>query len=75
MKTQYFPWYALALAAAFVAALAIGVPLSTLALLLVVLACPLMMMFMMGGMGGGRDNDTKHDSPDTPDHRDSAGRS
>lgn len=78
MKTQYLPWYALALAAVFVAALAIGVPLSTLALLLVVLACPLMMMFMMGGMGGmggGRGNDTKHDSSDTPEHRDSAGRS
>lgn len=75
MKTQYLPWYALALVAVFVAALAIGVPLSTLALLLVVLACPLMMMFMMGGMGGGRGNDTKHDSSDTPEHRDSAGRS
>jgi hypothetical protein len=75
MKTQYLPWYALALAAIFVAALAIGVPLSTLALLLVVLACPLMMMFMMGGMGGGRGNDTNHDSSDTPEHRDSAGRS
>jgi amino acid transporter len=74
MKTQYLPWYAVALATVFVAALAFGVPLSTLALLLVV-ACPLMMMFMMSGMGGGRKNDIKHDSSDTPEHRDSAGRS
>jgi len=65
----------LALAAAFVTALAIGVPLSTSALLLFALACPLMMMFMMGGMGGGHGNDTKHDRSDTPEHRDSAGRS
>jgi hypothetical protein len=74
MKTQYLPWYAVAVAAVVVAALAFGVPLSTLALLLVVLACPLMMMFMMGGMGGGRGNDTNHDSSDTPEHRDAAGR-
>lgn len=75
MKTQHLPWYALALAAAFVTALAIGVPLSTSALLLFALSCPLMMMFMMGGMGGGDGNDTKHDRSDTPEHRDSAGRS
>lgn len=61
-----------AMAAVFVAALTIGIPLSTLALLLVVLACPLMMMFMKRGMGGGHENDTKHDSSDTPDHRDPA---
>jgi hypothetical protein len=63
-----------AMAAVFVAALTIGIPLSTLALLLVVLACPLMMVFMMRGMGGKHENDTKHDSSDTPDHRDPAGR-
>ena len=75
MKTQYLPWYAVALAAVFVTALAIGVPLSTLALLLFALACALMMIFMMRGMKGGRGNDTHHDSTDTPDHRDPAGRS
>jgi len=75
MKTRYLPWYALAVAAVFVAALAVGVPLSTSALLLLVLCCPLMMMFMMRGMGGGRGNDVNHDSADTPEPRDSAGRS
>ena len=75
MKTQYLPWYAVALAAVFVTALAIGVPLSMLALLLLALACLLMMLFMMRGMGGERGNDTNHDSADTPEPRDSAGRS
>ena len=59
MKSQYLPWYALAVAVAFVGALAFGVPISTLLLLAAVLACPLMMMSMMGGhgMGGGHGSD------------------
>lgn len=44
---------------------------STLLLLLVVLACPLTMVFMMGGHGHGSDGS----SGDTHQHRDSAGRS
>lgn len=44
--------YAVALAIATVGALWLGVPLATLALLAVVLVCPLMMMFMMRGMHG-----------------------
>jgi hypothetical protein len=75
MKTQYLPWYALAVAVAFVGALAFGVPVSTLLLLGVVLACPLMMMFMMGGhsMGGGHDDG--HDADDTRHHHDYTERS
>jgi hypothetical protein len=56
MKTEYLPWYALAVAIAFVGALAFGVPVSTLLLLAAVLACPLMMMFMMGGHGHRTDD-------------------
>jgi multisubunit Na+/H+ antiporter MnhG subunit len=71
MKRQHFPWYAAALAAVIVGAVALGVPASTLLLLLIVLACPVMMMFMMGG---GHGHGSKDDSGDTNDHRDSAGR-
>ncbi|MFI2372166.1 DUF2933 domain-containing protein [Streptomyces sp. NPDC018833] len=49
--------YAVALAIAFVGALALGVPLGTLALLAIVAACPLMMFFMMRGMHGGQGED------------------
>ncbi|WP_314245411.1 DUF2933 domain-containing protein [Streptomyces kutzneri] len=42
--------YAIALAIALVGALALGVPIGTLAVLLIALACPLMMFFMMRGM-------------------------
>lgn len=72
MKSQYLPWYAIALTAAIIGAVALGVPMSTLLLALVVLACPLMMMFMMGG-GHGHGSD--HDSRDTHQHHDSPGRS
>ena len=68
MKRQYLPWYALAVVVAFVAAVALGVPVSTLLLLLAVLACPLMMMFMMGGHGGGG-------AGDSHEPHDAAGRS
>ncbi|WP_328678052.1 DUF2933 domain-containing protein [Streptomyces sp. NBC_00322] len=47
--------YAIAAAIALVGALALGVPLGTLALLLIALACPLMMFFMMRGMHGSDD--------------------
>jgi len=42
--------YAIAVAIAVVGALWLGVPLGTLVLLGLVLACPLMMLFMMRGM-------------------------
>ena len=55
MKRQHMMWYVAALIAGVVTALAVGAPASTVLLALVVLACPLMMMFMMGNMhGGGR---------------------
>ncbi|CAL9677882.1 hypothetical protein SUDANB105_08194 (plasmid) [Streptomyces sp. enrichment culture] len=65
--------YAIAIAIAFVGALALGVPLGTLALLAVVAACPLMMFFMMRGTHGGddrpmddRDPMRKHDHRQHP---------
>jgi hypothetical protein len=59
--------YAVAVAIAVVGALWIGVPIGTLAVLAVALACPLMMMFMMSGMHGGGDHRTL-------DHDDRGGR-
>jgi hypothetical protein len=62
MKRQHFGWYAVAVAAIVIAAVALGVPSSTIFLGLALLACPLMMMFMMGGHGGGsgrESNDTQ----------------
>ena len=53
MKRQHMMWYVAALIAGVVTALALGAPASTVLLALVVLACPLMMMFMMGNMRGG----------------------
>jgi hypothetical protein len=53
MKRQHMMWYVAALIAGVVTALAFGAPASTVLLALVVLACPLMMMFMMGNMHGG----------------------
>ncbi|MFI8499606.1 DUF2933 domain-containing protein [Streptomyces sp. NPDC085524] len=67
--------YALAAAIAFVGALALGVPVATLAWLAIVGACPLMMFIMMRGMhsdghdGRGpsdRDRLDKHDHPTGP---------
>lgn len=52
MKRQHAPLYAIALAIGIVGALAAGVPASTLIFGLLVLACPLMMLFMLGGHGG-----------------------
>ncbi|MGW0885470.1 DUF2933 domain-containing protein [Streptomyces sp. NPDC002671] len=61
--------YAVAVAIAVVGVLALGVPVGTIFLLLIVLACPLMMMFMMRGMrddGGTQDGHdaSRHDRPD-----------
>ena len=53
MKPQHVMWYVAALIAGVVTALALGAPASTVLPALVVLACPLMMMFMMGNMHGG----------------------
>ena len=47
--------YAVAVAIAVVGALWLGVPVGTLGVLAVALACPLMMLVMMRGMHGGGD--------------------
>lgn len=59
MKQNQWGLYATAVAIAVVGALALGVPVGTLAILGVALACPLMMFFMMRGTHdqGGRDED------------------
>jgi len=60
MKSSNWGLFAVAAAIAFVGALWAGVPLASLAPLLIVLACPLMMIFMMKGMhGGGEDEHRK----------------
>ncbi|MFR9802802.1 hypothetical protein ACL02T_10925 [Pseudonocardia sp. RS010] len=57
--------YGLAGAFVILGVAAFGLPLSSLLLLAVVLACPLMMMFMMRGMhgGGGHDGHGGHGAP------------
>jgi hypothetical protein len=52
MKRQHMPMLATALVVAIVGALVVGVPFSTVAFALLVLCCPLMMVFMHGGHGG-----------------------
>ena len=52
MKRQ-LPLYVIALAILIVGLAAAGVPADTLLLGLLVLACPLMILFMMAGMHGG----------------------
>jgi hypothetical protein len=52
MKRQHLGLYAIALAVLIVGLAFAGVPLTTVLVGLLVLACPLMMMFMMGGHGG-----------------------
>lgn len=60
MKTSNLGLFAVAGAIAFVGALWAGVPVLGLAPLLVVLACPLMMIVMMRGMHGGGSQDRDH---------------
>ena len=65
MKRQHTMWYVAALIAAVVTALTLGAPASTVLLALLVLSCPLMMMFMMGNMhGGGPRSGTGQDDSD-----------
>ncbi len=68
----------MALAIVVVGALWAGLPVSTLALFGLVLACPLMMFFMMRGMHGAEhdqhsperpQNDDGPSQPQPPDHR------
>ena len=61
-RNPNFGLYAGAVAIGVVGALWVGVPVGTLVVLAVALACPLMMMFMMGGMHGGDDQHMPHRS-------------
>lgn len=66
MKRQHYGLYAVALAILVVGLAFVGVPWTTLLLGLVILACPLMMMFMHGGghghgSGSGDAGQTQHD--------------
>jgi hypothetical protein len=66
MKRQHLGLYAIALAILIVGLSFAGVPLNTMLLGLLLLACPLMMMFMMGGHGGhggghGGSDEQRHD--------------
>jgi len=81
MKREQLPLYAIALAVLIVGLAYAGVPLGTLVVLPLILACPLMMMFMMRGMGGMGQGGMSHDDDqpprkreDVPEHRDSTGR-
>jgi len=72
MKREQLPLYAIALAVLIVGLVYAGVPLGTLVVLPLILACPLMMMFMMRGMGHGgaehqhdRDDVVRADEPGT----------
>ncbi len=62
MKGKNYGLYAVALAIVAVGALWAGLPVGTLALLGLVLVCPLMMFFMMRGMHGGDGHD-QHGAP------------
>ncbi|OBB76460.1 DUF2933 domain-containing protein [Mycobacterium sp. 852014-52144_SCH5372336] len=53
MKPQHYVGYAIALAVLIAGLALVGVPGQALLIGLVLLACPLMMMFMMGGHGRG----------------------
>lgn len=80
MNSRYLPWYAIALALLVVGLAVGGVSMSTLLVALVVLACPVMMMFMMGSHGHGDDHDkagggTPGDANTRHDHGPTAGRS
>ncbi|MEV5694889.1 DUF2933 domain-containing protein [Micromonospora globbae] len=65
MRRQHLPLYAIALALLAVGALAVGVPARSLVFGLLVIACPLMMLFMHGGHGG-QEGHGQHQGQQTP---------
>lgn len=77
MKREQLPLYAIALAVLVVGLAFAGVPLGTLVVLPLILACPLMMFFMMRGMdhgGAGHDHDDPSGRADLRDHHDATDR-
>lgn len=64
MEGKNIGQYAIALALAVVGALWLGVSVTTLAVLAIVLLCPLMMFLMMHGMQHGADQQRHRDSDD-----------
>ena len=69
-RNPNFGLYAVAVAIGVVGALWVGVPVGTLAILAVALACPLMMIFMMSGMHGGmHGGDGQRDRGDRDPHQ------
>jgi hypothetical protein len=75
MKREHLSLYAIALAILIVGLVFAGVPVTTLLFGLLVLACPLMMMFMMGGHGGygGSDQHTDRAGEQGHQHRPTSG--
>jgi Flp pilus assembly protein TadB len=78
VNSRQLPIYALALAILIVGLAAVGVPLGRVFFVLLVLACPLMMLVMMRGMGN-RDEQGRKDRQDDPsghrhDQRPASGR-
>ena len=69
MRREQLPRYAMALAVLFVGLAFAGVPLGTLIVLPIFLACPLMMIFMMRGMDHSRPPRDRDDH-DHPPHAD-----
>jgi DUF2933 family protein len=70
MTRQHLPLYAIALAIVIVGLAFVGVPVQTILLGLLALACPAMMMFMMGGHGGhGGDGGAGQDVDQSGGHR------
>jgi hypothetical protein len=74
MKRQQLPMYAIALAILVVGLAFAGVPVQTMLFGLIVLACPLMMIFMMGGHGGDTGSGRHDDRPGGHQHGPTTGR-
>ncbi|WP_225804017.1 DUF2933 domain-containing protein [Streptomyces sp. NK15101] len=70
MKSNHGGLYAVAVAIAVVGALTLGVPVGTLAILGIALACPLMMFFMMRGTHDQNTHSGHHDRREDNDHDD-----
>jgi len=69
MKREQLPLYALALAVLVVGLAFAGVPVETLFVAAIVLACPLMMFVMMRGMSHGDDRERREAHHDHDDMR------